>query len=214
MRFQGFGERAVDFYEGLEADNSRAYWQDHCELYTEQVRAPMEALLGELEDEFGKPKVFRPNRDMRFSADKTPYKTHCGGVAEGRTAAYYVQVSAHGLLVAGGYFETASDQVQRYREAVDDEVRGRDLEQRLGMLVRGGWTIEGDRLKTYPRGYSADHPRVELLRHRTLYSVRSWEPDDVLHRPECLARVRAAWRQLGPLGEWLGDHVGPSSQPW
>lgn len=107
-KFAGFGEHAVEFYDGLSADNSKAYWADHVEVYRSDVRAPMEALIAELTPEFGpgfgEGKVFRPYRDVRFARDKTPYKTHCGGVVEqGRGGgAYYVEVSSAGLRVGGG----------------------------------------------------------------------------------------------------------------
>src|SRR5262250_3083598 len=105
VTFCGFGERLIDFYEGLEADNSKAYWTDHKAIYDEHVRDPMVALLAELADEFGDGKVFRPYRDVRFSKDKTPYKNHCGGTVHGQrgsggSGGYYVQVSADGLTVA------------------------------------------------------------------------------------------------------------------
>lgn len=96
--FAGFGEGAVEFYDGLLADNSRAYWTDQRAVYENDVRGPMLALLADLEPEFGAGKVFRPYRDVRFAADKTPYKTHCGGFAE----PFYVEVSADGMLAAGG----------------------------------------------------------------------------------------------------------------
>ncbi|KMS71770.1 hypothetical protein ACZ91_65130, partial [Streptomyces regensis] len=97
MGFAGFGEYAIDFYDGLVADNSKPYWNANVETYRRDVRAPMEQLLAELADEFadlGEPKVFRPYRDVRFAKDKTPYKTHCGGVIEaGRGGgAYYVEI--------------------------------------------------------------------------------------------------------------------------
>src|SRR5215211_52864 len=212
--FTGFGERLVDFYEGLEADNSKAYWTDHKVVYQEQVYEPMVALLADLEAEFGPGKVFRPYRDVRFSKDKTPYKTHCGGVAEQiHGHGYYVQVDADGLLVASGYWDTASDQVERYREAVADDRRGGELAALLDKLRAEDFRIEGHRLKRAPRGVDADHPRVELLKHKTLYCARRWPPDDLLHVPECGDRVRQAWRALRPLSCWLDDHVGPSSLP-
>ncbi|GJF06552.1 hypothetical protein PSD17_54990 [Pseudonocardia sp. D17] len=105
MTFEGFGEGAVEFYDGLLADNSKAYWTDQRAVYESDVREPMLALLAALEPEFGGPgKVFRPYRDVRFSADKTPYKTHCGGY----TPPYYVQLSADGLMVAAGYYRMES----------------------------------------------------------------------------------------------------------
>ncbi|MFB9903265.1 DUF2461 domain-containing protein [Allokutzneria oryzae] len=212
MDFGGFGEHAIDFFDGLEADNSKAFWTDNKQTYVEDVRGPMEALLAALEPEFGAGKVFRPYRDVRFSKDKTPYKTHCGGVVEqGRGGgAYYVQISPAGLLVGGGSFAMAPDQLARYRTAVAEDRRGEAFRQLLRKLERAGWEVRGDRLKTRPRGFDADHPRIELLKHRSIYVVREWEPDDVLHEPECLDRVRTAWRELAGINDWAADHIGVS----
>lgn len=210
--FTGFGEGAVEFYDGLVADNSKAYWSDHRAVYERDVLAPMQALLAALEPEFGSGKIFRPYRDVRFSRDKTPYKTACGATA----GPFYVQVSADGLLVAGGGYRWESDQVARYRAAVDDERRGRDLEGRLAVLT--GTTLDettlvvgGDRLATRPRGVAPDHPRLDLLRHRSLYAHCGWPPDDALHEAAAKERVAVAWRAMRPLTEWIDDHVGPSN---
>ncbi|MFC7345058.1 DUF2461 domain-containing protein [Saccharopolyspora griseoalba] len=214
MRFEGFGDAAVEFYDGLLADNSKAYWSDNLEIYREHVRAPMEALLAELEPEFGpgfgKGKVFRPHRDVRFSPDKSPYKTHCGAVIEqGRGGgAYYVEVSAEGMLVAGGCYHTESDQLARFRAAVDAEIHGERLRGLLAELSAAGWEITGSTLRSRPRGFAADHPRLDLLRHRTLYAARAWEPDEVLHERACLERVRESWRAVRELNQWCADHIG------
>jgi uncharacterized protein (TIGR02453 family) len=207
MTFTGFGEGVVEFYDGLIADNSKAYWTDQRAVYEADVRAPMQALLADLESEFGPGKIFRPYRDVRFSRDKTPYKTHCGATA----GPFYVQVGADGLMAAGGYYQMAPDQVTRFRTAVDDERRGSDLEKRIAALEE--LTVAGETLKTRPRGYDPDHPRIDLLRHKGLYAWRAWEPDDVLHEPGTLDRVARTWRTLRPLMEWLADHVGPTEQP-
>ena len=216
MEFSGFGEHAIDFFDGLEADNSKAFWDDNKTTYLQDVRAPMEALLTGLEPEFGAGKVFRPFRDVRFSKDKTPYKTHCGGVVEqGRGGgAYYVQVGVEGLLVGGGSFAMASDQLARFRAAVDEDRRGRELEKILARLRKSGWEIRGDRLKSRPRGVDPEHPRLDLLRHRTLYAAKVWPPDDTLHEPGCGDRVLKSWRELKPFNEWCVDHVGVSAKPW
>jgi uncharacterized protein (TIGR02453 family) len=214
--FTGFGEHAIDFYDGLVADNSKAYWTDHKHIYADDVRAPMEALLAELAGagkefgEFGKCKVFRPYRDVRFAADKSPYKTHCGGVVEQARGggAYYVQVSPDGLLIGGGSFHMAPGQLARYRTAAADERRGAELAGLLATLVTQGWAVRGERLKTAPRGFAADHPRIELLKHRSVYVVRHYEPDDGLHDRTTLDRVRKGWRQVRALNEWAADHVG------
>ena len=208
MSFTGFGEYAVEFYDGLEADNSKAYWTDQRAVYEADVRAPMQALLTALEPEFGAGKIFRPYRDVRFSTDKTPYKTHCGATA----GPFYVQVGADGLMAAGGYYQMASDQVARFRTAVDDDRRGMDLQKRLA-AVEDEVVIRGEMLKTRPRGVDPEHPRIDLLRHKSLYGARLWPPDDTLHEAGALDRVVATWRALTPLSEWLADHVGPSEQP-
>jgi uncharacterized protein (TIGR02453 family) len=208
VSFTGFGEYAVEFYDGLEADNSKAYWTDQRAVYEADVRAPMQALLTALEPEFGAGKIFRPYRDVRFSTDKTPYKTHCGATA----GPFYVQVGADGLMAAGGYYQMASDQVARFRTAVDDDRRGTDLQKRLA-AVEDEVVIRGEMLKTRPRGVDPEHPRIDLLRHKSLYGARIWPPDDTLHEAGALDRVVATWRALTPLSEWLADHVGPSEQP-
>jgi uncharacterized protein (TIGR02453 family) len=213
MTFDGFPEEALDFYEGLEADNSKTYWQQHKTTYETCVRAPMQALLDALEPEFGPGKIFRPNRDLRFSADKSPYKTHCGAVLSDHSgqAGGYVQLSAAGLLVAGGYYSTGPDQVERYRRAVADDVPGSRLERIVADLRAAGHEISGHRLKSV-RGYPKDHPRIDLLVHRTLYARHSWKPEPWLSTPAVLDAVRDAWHAFQPLNDWLADHVGPSDR--
>lgn len=208
MRFQGFGEDAVEFYDGLTADNSKAYWTDRNGVYEAHVRAPMQALLDDVEPEFGPGKIFRPYRDLRFARDKRPYKDHCGAIA----GQYYVQVGPDGLWVAGGYYSMAGDQVARYRTAVDDDRRGKDLEARLTTLADQGIAVAGETLRTRPRGFDPEHPRMELLRHKGLYGWQAWPPDDVLHERSTLDRVTTTWRAVTPLVEWLRDHVGPTEQ--
>jgi uncharacterized protein (TIGR02453 family) len=176
VTFEGFPDEGLVFYEGLEADNSKTYWTGNRPAYESSVRAPMQALVDELADEFGPAKLFRPYRDVRFSHDKTPYKTHQGAVVEpaGRSAgAWYVQISADGLRVAGGCWRLESDQVARYRRAVVDDVQGRRLGREVARLVSAGWEVGGDRLARAPRGIEIpDDDRADLLRHRSLNVAR------------------------------------------
>jgi uncharacterized protein (TIGR02453 family) len=209
VRFTGFGEDAVEFYDGLAADNSKAYWTDRKAVYDAHVRDPMQALLDDVEPEFGAGKIFRPYRDLRFARDKTPYKDHCGATV----AEFYVQVGPDGLMAAGGYYQMAGDQVARFRTAVDDDRRGKDLVERLAAVQRAGLLVAGETLRTRPRGFDPDHPRIDLLRHKGLYASRTWPPDDALHEPDARDRVVRAWRSVRPLVEWLRDHVGPTEQP-
>jgi uncharacterized protein (TIGR02453 family) len=215
MSFEGFPDEGLVFYEGLEADNSKTYWTRHKADYDTFVRAPLQALLDELAPEFGTAKVFRPYRDVRFSHDKTPYKTHQGAVvhADGAgTGAWYVQISAEGLHVAGGSWRLESDQVARYRRAVADDLQGPRLQAEVDRLVAAGWDIRGEKLSRVPAGFSADTERLELLRHKSLHAARTWEPVDWLHDRRALNEVRTAWRDLRTLNAWLADNVGATTK--
>jgi uncharacterized protein (TIGR02453 family) len=212
--FTGFPPEALDFYEGLEADNTKAYWTEHRQVYEEAVKAPLLAFCHQVEPEFGVAKVFRPYRDVRFSRDKSPYKTAQGAVlGDGRGAGVYLQISAAGLFVAAGYHEMATDQMQRFREAVDDDTAGESLQTVLAAVEAAGHHVDGDRLKTRPRGYPEHHPRLELLRYRTLTASHQYPPEDWLHTPAAAGVVTGAWREMQPLTDWLARHVGPGRAP-
>ncbi|MEV6767429.1 DUF2461 domain-containing protein [Nocardia sp. NPDC051030] len=202
--FSGFPLAGLDFYEDLEADNSKAFWNANKSTWETAVRDPMKALAAELEGDFGPGKIFRPYRDVRFSKDKTPYKTHQGFVVHtAQTAGWYVSIGAGGLFVGGGLYAAAPDQLTALRVAIDTEVRGTELEGLLAQLVSAGYTIGGDKLKTKPKGYSIDHPRIELLRHRSITVGREFGAPKWLTTPRAAKEVRAAWEEMRPLVEWL-----------
>ena len=208
MTFHGWTEAALDFYEGLEVDNSKAYWQSHKNVYDEQVLGPMRALLAELSDEFGEAKIFRPHRDIRFSADKTPYKTQVGATLAGHG---YVQLSADGLAVASGTYVFATDQLARYRRAVDVELNGEALAKIVDDVRTAGLTITAaGTLTTAPRGYPKDHPRIELLRMKGLVTWKQWPVEPWLGTATAKDKVIAVLRDSIPLIQWLDLHVGAS----
>ena len=212
--FRGWSAVVFDFYEQLEADNTRAFWTEHRATYDHEVRAPFDALGEAVADEFGPLKVFRPNRDVRFSKDKSPYKTRCYGVTEGEGAeSFYVEVSARGLVVGSGYWMMAKDQLARYREAVDDDSTGPELAGLVEAIRASGMRVEDQGLKTAPRGYPRDHPRVELLRAKSLAALRSWEPAAWMGTTGALTRITDAWRAAAPMNAWLAANVGPSTEP-
>jgi len=209
VTFTGFPDAAFAFYEGLAADNSKAYWTAHKGTYDDAVRGPMLDLLAGLEEEFGAGHTFRPYRDVRFARDKTPYKDHQGGYVEaGDAVGYYIQLSADGLMVAGGWYSPQGQQVQRYREVVAGPA-GAELQRLLTQVTDAGFEVGGDRLKTRPRGVDADHPRIDLLRHRSVVASRTHPPRGWVHTAKALDRVREGWDTLRPLVTWLADHVGP-----
>lgn len=209
VTFRGWTSEALEFYDGLAADNSKSYWTDHKAFYDTQVYAPMVQLLAALEPEFGPGKIFRPYRDVRFSADKSPYKTHLGAWLE---SGGYLQLSAEGLAAGCGMYETAPDQLDRYRRAVADDRTGADLAAVIATIGRAGITVHGHgSLKTAPKGYPKDHPRVELLRHKGLTTWKEWRPAAWLGTAAAKNRIVDFLRVSRPLRRWLDDNVGPSS---
>ncbi|SOD74149.1 uncharacterized protein (TIGR02453 family) [Jatrophihabitans sp. GAS493] len=207
--FTGIPVAALDFYEDLEDDNSKAFWTAHKKIYDESVRQPMEALVAALAPEFGPAKLFRPYRDVRFAKDKTPYKTHQG--AWFGDASLYLEISAAGLRVAGGYWQCASDQVARLRRGVADDVAGPQLERVIAGVTRAKFSVNGEQLTRVPAGYPKDHPRVELLRYKTLIAQRMYGAPAWLSTARAKSEVAKGWRSIGPLCEWLDTHVGASN---
>jgi uncharacterized protein (TIGR02453 family) len=207
MDFNGWSELALDFYEGLEADNSKTYWTAHKHIYEEHVLGPMEALAAELAPQSADVKFFRPYRDVRFSRDKSPYKTAIGAVI----GDVYVQLSARGLAAGSGMYQMAADQLDRYRRAVADDIAGAEL-TRIVTAIRGqDIDVEGrDELKTAPRGYPADHPRIDLLRCKGLIAWRQWQPAPWLGTAEAKTRISTFATHARPLSGWLDQHVGRS----
>ena len=207
--FSGIPEAALDFYDDLEVDNTKSFWAAHKETYETAVRGPMTALARALEDEFGAAKVFRPYRDVRFAKDKTPYKTHQGlFVPRGPATGFYLEVAAPGVRVGVGYYEASGPRLARIRDAIADDRRGADLGRILATLTAAGWELGGEWLKTTPRGYAADHPRIELLRHKSMTLGRSYGFEPFIHTPELLDRVREDWRQAAPFVEWVSQNAG------
>ena len=206
MTFTGISLAALDFYEDLEADNSKAFWTAHKQVYEESVRAPLEALVLALEARYGPAKLFRPYRDVRFSKDKTPYKTHQG--AWFGESSRYLQVSAAGLRLAGGYWHTSSAQVDRLRRAVADDVAGPQLERALALVRRRKLSVGGEQLTRVPTGYPKDHARAELLRYRALTVARELGAPDWLPTPRALGEIVKVWQSMDPLVSWLETHVG------
>ena len=205
MAFRGWPIEAVEFYEGLEADNSKVFWQEHKTVYERQVKAPMEELLAELADEFGEGRLFRPYRDVRFSADKTPYKTTCAATL----GSGYVAFSAHGLSVGSGLYMPEPAALTRFRAAVDADDTGAELAAIVADLHRAGYqTMAHEVLKTAPRGFPKDHPRIELLRHKGIAMMKSWPVGAWLGTRKAKDRVVTALRAAAPLNEWLNRHVG------
>lgn len=212
--FTGWTDEALTFFRDLEANNTRPFWLEHKHVYDEHVRAPMEAFGALVAEAFGPLHLFRPNRDVRFSKDKSPYKTALGAVTEDEGGwTYYVQISGEGLFAGSGAYHMAKDQLERFRVAVDDDRAGPELVEVLEPLRRKGFGFGGNELKTAPRGYPRDHPRIELLRLKGITVHRQFEPAAWLHTKAAAKKITDVWKAAEPVSGWWGAHVGPSTEP-
>ena len=213
-RFRGWPPDMVAFFTELATDNTREFWRSNRHRYDSAVRAPMEALVEELEPEFGAGKVFRPYRDVRFSRDKSPYKTSCYAVLHrpGNASACYLRVDAGGLTAGGGAYAMTPDQLARFRAAIDDEQAGSELADLVVALREQGFETAPPALKVAPRGWSTDHRRIDLLRLRDMTVVRSAPPGPQVHTDRALAFVRECFERPAELFAWLDRHVGPAAE--
>jgi uncharacterized protein (TIGR02453 family) len=214
-RFSGFPDETFAWFDGLERDNSKVYFTEQRAVYDAEVRGALELMLAELAAELGgEVKLFRQNRDVRFSANKSPYKTATYGVIRARPdshAPLYAQLSSGGLFAGSGFYVLESDQLERFRLAIADGARGAEAEHAVATVEQAGVEVFGEALKTAPRGFARDHPRARLLRHKSLFAGKRIEPaDDGIPRRKALAHMKGTWEACSPINEWLERYVGPS----
>lgn len=215
--FEGFGPKVHQWFKGLEADNSKDYFAANRDFFEESIRDQMEALLTELSKKFGgEIKMFRQNRDIRFSADKSPYKTNTYGILHGTDVAaegLYASISANGLVAGSGYHMMAPDQLDRYRQGVADDRHGPELAKLVGEAQKAGLEVWSASLATPPRGYPKDHERIELLRRKSLALGATLKSGRGIGRTDALQFVAKTWRAAAPVTGWLDEYVGASAVP-
>lgn len=215
--FDGFGPDTTVWFTGLAADNSKAYFDRTRSTYEASIRDPLNALLHELAGEFGgHVKLFRQNRDIRFSKNKAPYKLNTYGIIfdrPGTPTGLYVSISAQGLYAGTGYYQMATDQLDRYRAAVANEKSGRRLEKIVADVTASGLDVVGETLKTVPRGYARDHERRDLLAHKDLIAGAMIPAGPGLCDRRAYDFASETWRAAEPLVTWLDAHVGKSNKP-
>lgn len=204
-RFTGWKGDFTGFFLGLRANNNKPYFEAHRKQYEEEVKAPMLALLADLEAEFGPPhRVSRPYRDIRFSADKSPYKLNIYADLE---RGGYVALDAEGLTAAGGRYMVEDPQLKRLRAAVANDRSGKELVEIVEALRKKGYDVSGQELKRVPPPYPQDHPRGELLRHKRLIYWKRWPVGPWIATARAKERVAQAWRDGAPLDKWCARYV-------
>ena len=213
--FRGFPAEGLEFFAALAGNNTREFWHANKETFETSVRDPLRAFLDSVADEFGTFHLFRMNRDVRFSKDKSPYKTAQGAVTEtdgGST--HYIHLGADGLFVGGGMYHLARDQIANYRDAVADDRTGPALERAIAAVRKAKVEVSHgyeEPLKTAPKGYPKDHPRIDLLRWKGVIAHRQIGAPAWLHTRKAGAEITKVWRSSAPVLDWLDANVGPST---
>jgi len=217
--FGGFPRELFTFLEGLEADNSKTYWDANKATWETSVHEPVEALMADLEPEFGPLRTFRPNRDVRFSKDKSPYKTWVGVTTSERSVGgigCFLRLEASGMRLACGSMVMAPDQIERFRVAIDNAAIGAEFDEIARQLAADGLPVGPGRqppLRRTPAGYAKDHPREEMLRWKGAVVVKEYERAAWMYEPTAVDKVREVWLGAAPLTKWINKHVGESTIP-
>ena len=203
--FSGWKGDFAGFFLGLRANNNKPWFEAHRKQYEQEVKAPMLALLADLEGEFGPARrVSRPNRDIRFSADKSPYKLNIYADVE---RGGYVALDAEGLVAAGGRWMVEDAQLKKLRASIATDRSGKALVDIVADLRKKGYDVSGQELKRVPPPYPQDHPRGDLLRHKRLIYWKRWPVGPWIATVKAKDRVATAWREGAALEAWCSRHM-------
>jgi uncharacterized protein (TIGR02453 family) len=224
-RFTGFPASATQFWHELASEMSKEWFVANKQRYETEWVAPMTALLGEVARglapvykplKLSPPKVMRIYRDVRFSNDKTPYKTHIGAVitvagkavGEGGNAALYVHLGLDEEFVGVGCYQFDAGKLASWRKGVAGKP-GEELQRLVGKLRKAGYEAGGhDDYKKVPKGFAPDHPRAELLKMKGLTGGFPEIPRGLIGKPGLAGWLVKHGKAMAPLVTWLHRHVG------
>ena len=205
--FKGWSEDCQRFFIGLELDNSKRYFEANRRTYEDLVKGPMVALLESLEPDFGTGKVFRANRDIRFSKDKSPYKTNIAADVGMGAKGGYLSLDARGFTVATGRYMMSPEEIARFRKKVGADASGTQLAAIVTKLKKSGYDLGGEELKRVPPPWPQEHPRAELLRRKSLYAWKNYGLQPWLGSASARRYVVKMWTDAQPLNDWFKKNL-------
>jgi uncharacterized protein (TIGR02453 family) len=221
MPFEGFPDKDAKFFRLLAKNQTREWFQAHKEEFEEGWNEPMKELLNTVREksdaafkhtDLDAPKIFRIYRDVRFSKDKSPYKTHVGGVIPTKRRgkitevpmALYFHVGQPRSFGASGHYMMDASSLVKFRNAVADDKTGRELDKLLSGLKKKGFSVDShDTYKRVPRGFDAAHPRAEHLKRKGLTVGFPDLPKGILTSPKLVPWLVDQVKTAAPLVEWL-----------
>ncbi|NIM92866.1 MAG: TIGR02453 family protein [Anaerolineales bacterium] len=225
-QFQGFPEQAMTFFAELKNNNDREWFNERKEVYQKEILAPAQDFVVALGDRLkllsagieydtrtnGRGSIMRIYRDIRFSKDKSPYKTNLGIMFwEGKrkkteNPGYFFHMDDSGAILYAGLYQFPKVYMNAYRNAVIDEELGNELETLINEMTRNGeYKVGGEHYKRVPRGYDAQHPRGQLLRHNGLWSESPKIDAGIVANPDLVDVCFDHASMMLPLHRWLVD---------
>ena len=225
--FDAFPRETLSFLRALKRNNNREWFQERKSIYEEVVKRPMTDLVETLAADFErfapemlsspKASIYRIYRDTRFSKDKTPYKTHAAavfprkGLEKHQGAGFYLHLAFTELLIAGGVYMPLPEDLNAIRAHI-----AANGERFAGLVEAKGFRrmfgrLEGEQLSRVPRGFPADHPAAEYLRHKQYLAGRTMEPERAI-RPGFYKTVVETFQRMLPLIRFLNEPVISAQQ--
>ena len=219
--FEGFPVEGVEFMKRLKRNNNRPWFEKHKEEYESYIKLPMQSLIAALQPHFlrfapefdlnPKKSLFRIYRDIRFSNDKTPYKTHAAAhfVLRGKPkgvegSGYYLHIEPGQVFLGGGIYMPDGDQLKNIRRSIDANADRFLSILRSKKFISTFKQLEGEKLKRIPKGYDADHPMAEWLKQKQFFVWVEW-PEASCRREEFINKVAAVYEAATPLVRFLNE---------
>jgi uncharacterized protein (TIGR02453 family) len=219
--FEGFPREGIDFMKRLKRNNNRPWFEKHRQEYESFVKLPMQSAIAALQPHFERfapefdvnPKrsLFRIYRDVRFSKDKTPYKTHAAAhfVLRGKPkgvegSGYYLHIEPGEVFLGGGIYMPDGDQLKKIRRAIADYADQFLTITRHPKFKKTFGTLQGEKLQRVPQGYEPDHAMAEWLKFKQFFVWVEW-PESRCLKKGFVAEVSDVFEAAGPLVRFLNE---------
>jgi len=218
--FPGFSRAALDWLRKLEKNNEREFFEATKDVYLNELKAPMEALVDAINAEMAefapremtlaRKAIYRIYRDTRFSSDKTPYKTHVGAsffraeLGKHVAGGHYFEVSHRYVGLACGVYMPSPENLRLLRAHIAANYERFDALASDRKTVAALGPLQGDKLKRAPAGYPVDHPAVEWLKHKNWYFWKEL-PAELATTPRLLPEIVKRFRLAQPLNDFINE---------
>jgi uncharacterized protein (TIGR02453 family) len=215
-----FSKETLTFLARLKRNNRREWFNPRKDEYERVVRQPMFAILDRLAVDMrriapemlvGPKSMYRIYRDVRFSENKQPYKTHVAAsfwhraLGKGGGAGLYFHVSTEDVWIGGGMYHPESSQLHRVREYLAGNVdHFRSIVESPGFTRALDGGLEGEQMTRVPRGFPKDHEAAEYLKYRQFIAGKQF-PASFATQPKFYAGVLEVFRRTAPLVRFLNE---------